>query len=233
MSTEEKKPDHTAELRARIDAHRRENASRRARAFVDAPERVLGVAVRPVTPATWTLLQATGNRLLSADTPLEGDVRNFVWFHSSLYMPERWWTVHNFARWLALLPMSARLHSHKGIEWYCACVALAAADARRILHEAVVDSGGGEGRSGRAPGACLEGQMVHSFSKEYGWTREQIRQTPIAQLMQFRRSFDGEDTDDPVERDIRFDHLRRRNAEMAAAREAAKPLTPVPDAAAV
>ena len=208
----------TDELREQIAEHRRKNALRRAGAFVDCPERVLGMRVNPITVRTWTMLFAAESRFVLGGTPMEGDVRNFLWFHSRLF------TVGPLAkplRWLALLPFSARLHLRRDVDYYCAAIALATADIGRIIDDVLADAPKGHDKSGRPAAACLEAQMTHLFSKEYGWSPAQIRSLPLCRLIQLCRCF-GDDEEDPEEFAIKCAHLRKRNEALAAERAAKK-----------
>lgn len=209
----------TEALQHAIAAYRSEVSARRARAFIDCPDTVLGLSLRPVTPPTWTMLQAIGSRLLTADTPLEGDVRNYLWFHSRLFAlstalrPPP--SAVRLFKWLALLPFSARLHQRRDIDWYAATLATAINEIRGLLSDALADAPRGDRAC--SPGPCLEAQLIHFCAVQYGWSPAQTRATPLRQLMQYVRAATPTD-DDEGERDIRFAHLRQRNAELQAAK---------------
>lgn len=204
--------DHTTSLRSRIAAHRSEVAARRARAYVDCPDLVLGFAVRPVSPASWTLLHATGNRLVTGGTPLEGDLRNYLWFHSPLFALSRHLTGWRLRllKWVALLPFSILLHRRRDWHWYTATLALAGAEIKGHLHDALADAP--VGNSDCAPGPCLQAQFEHWCALHYGWAPAITREQPLRQLFQLLRSAAKADDDDEGERQIRFAHLRERNA---------------------
>lgn len=218
----------TASLQSAIAAYRTEVAARRARAFVDCPDTVLGLNVQPVTPPSWTLLQAIGSRLLTDEIPLEGDIRNYLWFHSPLFaLAEGWRRIapkplaevgHRLLKWFALLRFSALLHRQPDSDWYAATLATAVNEIRGILSDALADAPSG-GRA-CAPGPCMEAQLIHFFSTQYRWSPERIRATPLRQLMQLVRAAAPADTDDEGERQIRFAHLRQRNAELEKSRSA-------------
>lgn len=208
----------TEKLQREIADHRASVSARRARAFIDCPDYVLGMPVRPVTPATWTMLQAVGSRLLTAATPLEGDIRNYLWFHSRLYMPTAWWTVPTFAKWGALFRFNTVLHQRSDVDWYAAVIATAANEIRGILSDAIADAPTG-GRS-CAPGPCLEAQLIHFCGSTYHWPAALTQRTPLRRLFQLVRSALPANEDDEAERNIRFAHLRARNAELAAQRAA-------------
>lgn len=205
------KMDHSEDLQQQIAEYRAANAARRARAFIDCPDYVLGLPVRQMTLPTWTMLHATGCRFVAGGVPLEGDVRNYLWFHSRLFTQGR------FAKplkWLALLPFSSALHRKKDEDYYCTVIAMAIVDIKNLIAETFADAPKGRQRDGSAAPACLEAQLVHLFTKEYGWSTEKIKRTPLAQLLQLARCF-GIDEDDEGERNIRFAHLKKRNNELA------------------
>lgn len=211
-------PDPSVDLQQTIAAYRSEVSARRARAFIDCPDTVLGLSLRPVTPPTWTMLQAIGSRLLTEETPLEGDVRNYLWFHSRLFwlgsqLPA---PCSKLLKWLALLPFSAQLHRRRDIDWYAATLATAINEIRGLLSDALADAPRGDRAC--APGPCLEAQLIHFCAEQYGWSPERTRATPLRQLMQYVRAATPSDDDDG-ERAIRFAHLRKRNAELQAARQ--------------
>jgi hypothetical protein len=166
----------TESLQKAISEHREAVAARRARAFIDCPDYVLGMPVRPVTPSSWTMLHAVGSRLLTDETPLEGDVRNYLWFHSRLFTLSPFWAP--VLKWVALLRFSAVLHRRRNdVEWYVATIATAINDIRGILSDALADAPTG-GRS-CAPGPCMEAQLVHFCASTYGWSEASSRATPL------------------------------------------------------
>lgn len=208
--------NHSEDLQEQIAEYRTANAARRARAFIDCPDYVLGLPVRQMTLPTWTRLHACGSRFVNGGVPLEGDIRNYLWFHSRLF------TTGIFAKplkWLALLPFSAIVHRRRDEDYYCTVIAMGIVDIKNIIAETFEDAPRGKNRDGSAPPACLEAQLIHLFVKEYGWTTEKIRTTPLAQLLQLARCF-SLDEDDEGERNIRFAHLKKRNDELAAEKAA-------------
>lgn len=207
--------EHTSELNRRINEYREETVARRARAFVDCPDYALGIELQPITPKTWTMLHATGNRLICGGQPLEGDIRNYLWFHSPLFTDTGRFA--KWRKWRALLRFNIMLHKKRSVEWYTACLALMETDLKRIIHEALADAPTG-GKS-TSPGPCMEAQFIGLFAKEHGWTPEYTRVQPLRKLFQLRRNFDQTD-DDEAERRIRFQFLRERNEELAKEREA-------------
>ncbi len=211
--------DHTQQLRSRIAAHRAAVSARRSRAYLDCPDFVLGRACRPITAPTWTMLHATGNRLVMGGVPLEGDLRNYLWFHSRLFALSAWLpaSLARVLKWFALLPFSAALHRRRDTDWYAATLAVAGAEARALIHEALADAPAGDGRD-CAPGPCLQAQFEHFCAVTYGWSPAFTARQPLRRLFQLRRCIDAATDEDPEERAIRFDHLRQRNAQLRAER---------------
>lgn len=163
------------------------------------------------------MLHATGNRLICSGQPLEGDLRNYIWFHSPLFTDSG-----RFAKarkWAALLKFNVMLHRKRNADWYAACLALMETEIVRIISDALADAPTG-GRA-TSPGPCMEAQFIGLFAKEYGWTPEYTSAQPLRKLFQLRRNFDHTG-DDEGERRIRFAFLRERNAELAKERDAAK-----------
>ncbi len=200
--------DPTTELNQEIAAYRKATIERRARAFIDCPDHVMGIEVLPITPRTWTMLTASGSRFMLGGQPMEGDIRNYLWFHSRLFKVPRWVASASWLKWFALLRFNVMLHRQKDVNWYCATVALAGSSIAGILDEAMADAAkGGAG----SPGPCLEAQLIHVCAKEYGWSPERTRETPLRYMFQYVRCMNPDD-DDSGEQRVRFAHLEKWNA---------------------
>lgn len=204
--------DHTQQLREKLAAHRRAVSARRSRAYVSCPDRVLGLPVQPITPPTWTLLHAIGSRFVLGGTPLEGDIRNYLWFHSRLFplaafVPA---PVARLLKWFALLRFTVLLRRRRDPDWYVATLTLAGAEITGLLNDALADAP--KGNTDCAPGPCLQAQFEHACASAYGWSPAFTSRQPLRRLFQLLRSAAPADTDDEAERAIRFAHLRDRNA---------------------
>src|SRR5688572_20486436 len=68
-----------------LTEYRAAQTKRRAEAFCDAPDYVLGIEVLPLTPATFSMLVATGNSFVCGGKPTMEDAANYIWLHSRLY----------------------------------------------------------------------------------------------------------------------------------------------------
>lgn len=196
-----------------LAAYRAEADQRRSGAFTDCPEYVLGIPVRPITPATWTLLGATGSAFVAGRIAQEGDIRNFLWFHSPLFTTHRLFSGPR--RWLAHLRFNAILHRRRDLGYYAGHLAMAGADIDRIIVDTFADVAA-PNHTGRsvAPGACLEAQLEHFFRQHYGWPAARTRHTPLRRLFQYMRCISpGEDVGEQA---IKVAYLRSRNAALQA-----------------
>lgn len=209
--------------------YRRDAARRRAAAFCDVPEYIVGIEVQPITPRTFSMLLATGNRFIVGGNPGEGDVRTYVWFHSAGYSHcgVAGWQKRkaNALRPLTMLltqPWRKWIGIPQSVGRYAAGLALAINDVNALVEEAFADSAARTGNPG-APLATLEAQLVHGFAAEYNWAPERTRNTPLRQLFQLHRCIraaHGEEVADAGEQDILAAHLRAKNAALNAQREA-------------
>lgn len=207
--------------------YRARTAKRRAAAFCDVPDYVLDIPVQPLTPATFSMLFAAGNAFVTGASPQERDVREYLWFHSDLWVhgaAADWWQRKRRAlaplefalwprvrRWLGLKP--DRNH-------VTALLALAIADIQELLENAFADAPAKSARPTKSV-ASLEGFFVHEFASAYGWPPERTRHTPLRQLMQLHRCIRaarGDELDDQGEAEILAAHLKARNDALAAER---------------
>lgn len=203
-------------------AYREAASRRRAAAFCDAPDYVLGQEVRPLTPRTFSMLVAVDCHFILGGRATEGDVRNYLWFHSPR------WRHAGTPRWQsekrrALRPLFRELASPwrrvlglpLDMPRYAAALALAVADIRRLVEDAFADCPAGSGDG--AAIATLEAQLVSAFARELHWPADYTRNQPLRQLFQLLRclrSARGEDVGDRGEQEILAAHLRRRQEEI-------------------
>lgn len=206
--------------------YREATAKRRAEAFCDVPDYVLGTPVKPLTPATFSMLYALKSAFIF-DTAKAGpvDVINFLWIHSPLHSHTgvRGWrsrkrkAIRSFVfeltqpwrKWLGL-PLDPNR--------YNAVLNLAVADIRRICDEAFADSPARSGRPAK-PIATLEAFLIHEFAAAYRWEPERTRHEPIKRLLQLHRCIcaaRGEETTDDGEDRIWAEHMDQKQAEFDA-----------------
>lgn len=191
--------------------------ARRAHAMVPGPDRVLGLRVRPLTLPVWSRLEACDSPFIRGGQAREGDVRNYLWFSSRLWMRPAWWNVPTFAKWCALLPFNSLLHARKGLTWYSFALAQAITDIEGIVRDAVADAPRAGSPDAGAPGPALEAQFIDFCAGRYGWSAARTRRVPLRELFQLFRSACPPDAAAEQQSAI-IAHLTRRNAELAAAR---------------
>ena len=219
-------------FKAKLEAYRKEAARRRAEAFCDGPDYVLGIAVNALTPATFSLLVAHGSAIVCGGQIQEGDVRNYLWFHSRHYLHK------GHAEWpaakrKALDPLMRVLLNRRfrfslerkpSQETYAATMALAIADIKNAVSDAFADCPPSMGGSSQ-PVATLEAEMIAIFARELQWQPDRTRNTPLRQLFQLLRcirAWNGTEPRDAQEDAILAEHITLRNAELKQRMEAMK-----------
>lgn len=215
-----------------LAAYRAASAVRRAEAFCDVPDFVLGTPCQPLTPRTFSMLYAVRSRFLFGGQPMEGDVRNYVWFHSPNYAncaaPD--WAKRKVK---VLGPLTRQLRVERWRRWfglsisaehYAAGLALACSEINQIFDCAFADAPGASGTP-RAPLATMEASLIHQFASAYNWSPERTSNTPLRQLFQLDRCLAasrGHEVRDDGEDRILADHIRRRNEAIQAAKAEAE-----------
>lgn len=214
-----------------LTEYRRATSLRHATAFCDAPDYVTGIQVLPLTPRTWSMLYAINSRFVHGGLIGEGDVRNFIWFHSPLYadLSVKGWQARKSK---ALRPLEWMLTTHPLRQWlvkpspsrYAAVLKIATDDIRQIFNQAFGAAETGHGRPTK-PIASMEAQLIHAFALAYRWEPEKTRNYPLRKLFQLLRCIrasNGGETRDTGEEEILERHLQRRLATIEAARAADK-----------
>jgi hypothetical protein len=186
-----------SDLLSRIAAVRRTAGERRAAAWAAVPETVLGLDCRPITPATFDLLQGTRNAFVCGLPPVLADVRNFLLYHSPDFDPDaptpRFWPRfrHDLRVSRALCPAFTpprrreavrATRFFQAVQEIRAIVAATWADALPAN-----DDGADPLASGIA--ASLHAQLADMFARDYAtWPMATpLRHTPLAQLFQLAR----------------------------------------------
>lgn len=208
--------------------YRRVQAARRATAFIELTDRVCGIECQPLTPRTYSMLFATGSRFIFGGTSVEKDVKQYLWFHSSLWcddghadMRARYKQAMRFFNRL-LVGRRGWTFRKVTIDEAAAVLAIAGTDIEALVSQAFADAPVGSGKPGR-PVATLEAQLVHQFAQEYRWPQEQTSNTALRRLFQLHRcirSARGDDMDDEGEDQIKAAHYAQRNAAALAAEKA-------------
>ena len=204
---------------------RRQSHVRRASACALVPDRVLGQALRPITPATWSLLVGTNSAFVSVGPALESDVRNYWLFHQPEFRADspkagRWVRfLAAFRLALVLVPYGTLKANRAKVR--AARLAQAVAEIRGVIEETFADTPmPGERDPGGPPAiaAALEPQFLHLFASRYAqWPYPQpIRHTPIRILTQLARCVDGAVYFDRAEAALDEAYLRQLNPPPAA-----------------
>lgn len=209
-------------LNKRIAEHRETVSRRRAEWFCPGPDFVLGIPCDPITPRSYTMLQATESEFVLGGTPLEGSIRNYVWFHSPHFVTADHPDVAKRRR-LALAPFERQV---LGPRWarlflrrfkarrYTAILAMAIDDIAAIVRSTFIDVPSSSKDSGPSSG-CLESQLIYLFARELGWVPERTSNTPLRRLFQLiavMTAAKGE-YQDPSEAEMIAEYLRKRNAD--------------------
>jgi hypothetical protein len=192
-----------AEYNAEITRIRAAAAERRACAWAAVPERVLGLALRPITPATFALLVGTQNAFVMGRRAVEADVKNFLLFHSPAFDPDapqprfllRWLHDRRLARVLCPLTTGWRLKRKERRTLRAMVREMNLLHATREIAEIVRDTfadGLSGGNDNQPVAASLVAQLYDLFGCEcQTWLLPTpLRHTPIKQLYQLARCHD-------------------------------------------
>lgn len=200
-----------------LGAYRAQTAIRRAEAFCNVPEYVAGTRVKPLTPATFSMLHATRSGFLTGRQVRVEDVINYLWIHSRGhvctgvfgYGLRKKWALRRFRfemgqpwmKWIGRKPDRARA---------IGVLNIAIAEIRQTLDDAFADSPAPSARPSK-PIATLEAFFVHEFATAYNWPPEKTRHFPLRQLVQLHRcirSARGDELSDEGEDKILADHMQ-------------------------
>jgi hypothetical protein len=207
--------------------YRAKVSRRRAAAFCDAPEYVLGSEVRPLTPATFSMLHAVGNAFVTGARPEVSDVRDYLWFHSPLYghcgvkdwRQRKRKALRRFGN-QACAPWRKWLGRAPDLNRFRAVMAMAVSEIEALVNDAFADAPPRSGTKTR-PTASLEASLIDEFASSYRWEPERTRNTPLRQLfllLRCIRAGRGQEVGDDGENEIIYAHLRARNDAIAAER---------------
>lgn len=219
-------PDQRLYLPA-LTEYRAAATKRRAAAFCDVMDSVLGEEVKPLTPAIFSMLLATGNAFVCGGRISERDLREFVLFSSPHYITpgKPGW---KRAKARALRGLNFELHQpwrrwvglQRDPNRAAAVFQIAASEIKAIIDEAFADAPAASARPSRAI-ATMEAFLIHEFATAYQWPPERTRNTPIKTLMQLHRCIRtarGVEVDDEGENRILTAHLKAKNEALASER---------------
>ncbi len=214
-----------------LTEYRAATAKRRAEAFCDVQEYVLGSRVKPLTAASFSMLYASHSAFVMGGPVRVEDVLNYLWLHSRLHTHtggflakrRKKWALRRFVfemtqPWMKWIGRPADMDRSR------AALNIAIAQIRRIIEDAFADAPARTKKAGK-PLATLEAFFLHEFATAYNWTPERTRETPLRQLMQLHRciraSRGDEMTDDGEDRIIAEHHERMQAQYDAEQKEAA------------
>jgi hypothetical protein len=171
-------------------------AQRRCEAWCARPERVLGMALEPITPARYSVLAGTENAFVCGGMPTLAQLNNFVWFCSPQFDPDK--PLDSRSRAPGVL---AELRRRLIPRWTWRnrdVVALAnfrqaIDDVRAIMDSTFADAMPARETPGERPlAAAMEAQFLDRFANEYRfWPLDTpIRHTPLKMLFQLARCID-------------------------------------------
>jgi hypothetical protein len=217
-----------------LEKTRRASARRRSEAWAAVPEIVLGLPIRPITPATDALLHATGNAFVCGLPPVESDVKNFLLFHSFEFNTDdpapRFWLRFrlNLRHEAALCPLTTKPRRRASVR--AERFLQAVREIRAIVEATWADSlpANEEADAGPSVAAARHAQLADMFAREYHhWPMPRpFRHTPLAQLFQMARCIErgnmGKEAGyyDPAEAALVRDFLADANAPRLAAERA-------------
>lgn len=173
-----------------------QSAERRSVAWAPVPQRVLGLRLRPITPATFDLMHGTGNAFICGKAPVLADVENFILFHAPEFDPDcpapRWFSRFRIA-WrtaAALCPLFTMRRQSVWAQQFLRAVR----EIRAIVADTWADALPGNDGEDASPtlAASLHAQLADTFAREYHtWPlATPFRHTPLAQLFQLARCID-------------------------------------------
>jgi hypothetical protein len=206
-------------------AARAEAAQRRSAAMCMEHDIIAGMYLRPLTPATYSMLTAIGSPFPVKGQAGSGAVRTYVWLHSDLFTTDPRKADRARAKVFAELdrriapPWRRWRYSRAGWQTLIAAgYAVAAAKIAEIFEVAFADAPP-PGRKGPTVGASLEAQFIDTFAGAYAqWPfPTSISNTPLRKLYQLLRCMNGGDFN-PDEAEIIAAELKADNEALAATR---------------
>lgn len=158
------------------------------------PETVLGIPLNPITPAIYSILLGTHNAYVYGRIPREADLRNFIWFCSQYFNPDKPISSLRWRPWVMCRLIWALHRTHIDVTHKFKTTAnflKASLEINEIIESTFMDCAGVINPSSPLA-ASMEARMVDLFAREYRmWPLpKSIRHTPIKQLMQLARCVD-------------------------------------------
>lgn len=144
--------------------------------FLDLPETLCGIEVRPFTPLALLRLDAAKNAFAVGGFPNEIDIGFFLMVVSADYTtPSRFEQAIGIA-WLRCFLFGRRIRKLKSQR------AIEQIDA--YLKAAYADSPGDTGQNSEST-TCWAATLVHQLATRYGWTEEYVLNLPFQRIFQY------------------------------------------------
>jgi hypothetical protein len=151
--------------------------------FLPVPELICGVPVRPLTPRMHLGLESSGSVFVCGGMSDEVEVVRFLWFVSTDY---RWPSDSPFRCVRALDRAINSFRQHRFIRRNRRIKFGPAVECiRRYMDEAYADGPGSPGNIPEYWSWCAG--LVDCFGIAYGWTSDEVINTPLKVLLQLRK----------------------------------------------
>lgn len=155
-------------------AKARETEARiREQGFLQVPVMIAGVESMPLTARHLLLLGGMGSPFVCGGLPVPSDVAGYLWVTSPHFTGRNGW----IDRW----HRSAMLRKIRKASYINTVAAI-----RDRIDEAFMDAPCGSGSNGEQI-ASTTAYLVHSIASKYHWHRDEILDTPLAELWQYIR----------------------------------------------
>jgi hypothetical protein len=139
----------------------------RSAAFIDWPERICGLQVRPLTFGQIIRLELLSSPFVSGGMPTPDDVRTALWILSVDYSPR--------SNWRKLV-----FHLRLSNVGYGDAVT----GIREHIDEAFMDAPPAPKHASGPPYCSQAAHIVDTFADEYGWSIEYVLNVPVKALFQ-------------------------------------------------
>lgn len=140
----------------------------RSVSFIEAPEVICGLKVRPLNMRHIALLEALGNPFMMGGAPTAEDIAAFMWIVSVQFKPFDIEARDAFIRSISFMDAS-QLEN----------------EIVQFMDEAWQDSP--SGRDGGPAPTSWAAAIVDAIASEYGWSEQDIMDVPVKRLFQYMR----------------------------------------------
>jgi len=156
-----------ADLQPKLAEAAREERDIRAEAWLDLPKTICGIEVEPLTLKRYTLLVAAESPFVTSGKLSAGAITQFLWFVSKEFC----WDEEAKGRFIKSVRNVSASEAYLEIAAY--------------LEEALFDAPKPDEDEKRDPSSMpVAASIVHTMCSNYGWTAEEVMDTPIARILQ-------------------------------------------------